>query len=163
MRFVIELLLTHWAVHYAWQGVSSPQRSFDTSGKQTWSRFHSLYVSGNGLTPFGRGKTGLSPLKIIRFSIRSHRWKAKNLLYLKICEIFLSRNCLWAKFAKLSCCENISIPNSTCSYLCCYGEGMNISTKVVEEFQEFLTSRKYDYRIPPMTSYANISGKAVTL
>ncbi len=34
----------------------------------------------------------LTPLKIIQFSIRSHRWKAKNLLYPKIREIFMSRN-----------------------------------------------------------------------
>ncbi len=39
-----------------------------------------------------------------KFPAREY-WKDENTPYLKIREIFLSRNCLWAKFAKFSCRE----------------------------------------------------------
>ncbi len=50
-------------------------------------------------------KSGLILLKMVRFSIRNHRWKAEDLSYLKICENFMHANCLWPKFAKFSCRE----------------------------------------------------------
>ena len=50
-------------------------------------------------------KMAVTSLKIVRFTNRNHRLKAKKLPYLKIRELFMHANCLWAKFAKLPCRE----------------------------------------------------------
>ena len=49
---------------------------------------------------------GVTFFKMVRFSIRNHRLKAKKPFYPEICENLLSRICLPREFAKFSCREN---------------------------------------------------------
>ncbi len=59
----------------------------------------------NPLQPF-HTKTVVDSFKIVRFTIRNHRWKAENPFYPKIRENFMHANCLTLKFAEFSCREN---------------------------------------------------------
>ncbi len=59
-------------------------------------------------------KMALDRLKMLRFSIRNHRWKAQELYNSKIREIFLSRTSRPREFAKFSCRENFLFYSRFC-------------------------------------------------
>ncbi len=51
-------------------------------------------------------KMGVIFLKMVRFSIRNHRWKALEVYNPEISRISMHANCLWTKFANFSCREH---------------------------------------------------------
>ncbi len=111
--FTIELLLTLWAVH------NLPQKGPFTMGK-AFTPLASMPLgsilglgSGNVSNLGGRGHIfEISRLLMLRFGQSTACFKAKNLYFQKICEIFLSRNCLRPKFAKFLCRENFLLYSS---------------------------------------------------
>ena len=60
-------------------------------------------------TTFRVTKIGVIPLKMVRFSIQNHRWKALEVSNPKICKVYMHVNCLWPKFAKFSCCKHFML------------------------------------------------------
>ena len=71
-----------------------------------FANFSCTWIGLKGQSHFRETKMGVTSLKIFRFSIRNHRWKALEVYNPETREIYMHANCLWPKFAKFSCREH---------------------------------------------------------